>query len=229
MKGWIIGALIATAASSANAQVGYPPDRSPYQDRDYNRDWSFFAGTFQGQPDPAGVAPREGPMVGGKWQMHLTGPIYFGLRVAGGSIERTIIDPNKVIEERAVGTENVPMLFADAALEMTLTGHKTWHGLAPFVNGGFGVVADVRGANDVGGYRFGIPFSMTFGAGVSYTIARNMALRFDWSNYLYRISYPGTYFIKTTEDPAVRPPGTPQSFWRRNPAFMLGISLFKVR
>jgi len=229
VKVWIIGALIATAASSANAQVGYPPDRSPYQDRDYNRDWSFFAGTFQGQPDPAGVAPREGPMVGGKWQMHLTGPIYFGLRLAGGSIERTIIDPNKVIEERVVGTEDVPMLFADAALEMTLTGHKTWHGLAPFINGGFGVVADVRGSNDVGGYRFGIPFSMTFGAGVSYTIARNMALRFDWSNYLYKISYPGTYFIKTTEDPAVRPPGSAQSFWRRNPAFMLGISLFKVR
>ena len=57
------------------------------------------------QPDPAGVAPREGPMVGGKWQMHLSGPIYFGVRLAGGSIERTIIDPTKVIEERVVGTE----------------------------------------------------------------------------------------------------------------------------
>jgi hypothetical protein len=168
-------------------------------------------------------------MVGAKWQMHMTGPLYLGIRFAGGSIERTIIDPTKVIEERVVGTEQVPMAFADANLEMTLTGHKTWHGLAPFVGGGFGIVADIRGENDVGGYRFGVPFTMTFGGGMSYAVAKNWSLRFDWTNYLYRISYPGSYFIKTTEDPPVRPPGSPQSFWRRNPSFMLGIQLFKPR
>jgi opacity protein-like surface antigen len=229
VKAWITGTLIATVATSAQAQVGYPPDRSPYQDRDYNRDWTFFAGHFNAQPDPAGVAPTDGPMAGVKWQMHMTGPIYFGLRLAGGSIDRTIKDPSKVLAERVVGTEQVPMLFADGALEMSLTGHKTWHGIAPFFNAGFGVVADVRGSNDVGSYRFGIPFSMTFGAGASYAVAKNWSVRFDWSNYLYRISYPNSYFIKTTSDPPILPPGSPTSYWRRNPAFMLGISLYKPR
>jgi opacity protein-like surface antigen len=225
----ITGTLIVALASSAGAQVGYPPDKSPYQDRDYNRDWTFFAGHFDAQTDPVGVAPREGPMAGAKWQMHMTGPIYFGARLAGGSIERTVIDPSKRIEERVVGTDQVPMAFLDAALEMSLTGHKTWHGIAPYFNGGFGVVADLRGDTDVGGYRFGIPFSMTFGAGLSWAIARNWSLRFDWSNYIYRVGYPNSYYLKTTEDPPVLPQGAARSYWTRNPSLTVGISLFKPR
>lgn len=229
MKALLIGTLIALAAGSASAQVGYPPDRSPYQDRDYNRDWTFFGGQFSAERDPVGVAPTDGPMAGIRWQMHLTGPLYFGLRLAGASVERRVIDPAKRIAERVVGTEDVPMAFLDMALEMSLTGHKTWRGFAPFINGGFGVVGDLRGANDVGSYRFGVPFSMTLGTGLSWTPARNWSVRLDWSHYIYRISYPTTYYLKTTEDPAVLPAGAARSFWRRNPALLIGVTLFKPR
>lgn len=228
MKALILGVLIATA-SSAGAQVGHAPDKSPYKDRDYNRDWTLFGGTFNAERDPVGVAPTDGPMAGIRWQMHLTGPLYFGVRLAGASVDRTIIDPSKVIAERVVGTEKVPMVFADAGLEMSLTGHKTWHGIAPFLNGGVGFVGDLRGANDVGSYRFGIPFTMTVGTGLSWTPARNWSVRVDWSHYIYRIGYPNSYFLKTTEDDAVLPVGASRSFWRRNPALLVGVSLFRPR
>lgn len=229
MKALIIGTLIALTAGPASAQVGYPPDRSPYKDRDYNRDWTFFGGQFSAERDPLGVAPSDGPMAGVRWQMHMTGPLYFGVRAAGASVERTIIDPSKRLAERVVGTEDVPMGFLDVALEMSLTGHKTWRGFAPFLNGGFGVVGDLRGANDVGSYRFGVPFTMTLGTGLSWTPAKNWSVRLDWSHYIYRISYPTTYYLKTTEDPAPLPAGAARSFWRRNPALLIGVSLFKPR
>jgi opacity protein-like surface antigen len=229
VKALIIGILLAATASSATAQVGYPPDRSPYRDRDYNRDWTFFGGQFTAEPDPVGVAPTDGPMAGVRWQMHMTGPLYFGVRLAGASVDRTIIDPAKRTAERVVGTERVPLMFADAALELSLTGHKTWHGIAPFVNAGVGFVGDLRGANDVGSYRFGIPFSMTFGTGLSWAVARNWSLRLDWSHFIYRIAYPTTYYLKTTEDPPVLAAGDPRSFWRRNPALLVGVSLFRPR
>jgi hypothetical protein len=228
VKALIFSALLLTA-SSANAQVGYQPDRSPYKDKDYNREWMFFAGQFSAQPDPIGVAPTDGPMAGVRWQMHLAGPAYFNLRLAGASVDRTIIDPSKRLAERVVGTEKVPMMFADIGMELGLTGHKTWHGLAPFINGGLGFTGDLRGANDVGSYRFGIPFTMTLGSGVSWTPARNFALRFDWTNYLYRIGYPTTYYLKTTEDPAPLPVGASRAFWRRNRALMIGVTLFRPR
>lgn len=229
MKALTIGSLLLIATSSASAQVGYPPDRSPYQDRDYNRDWTFFAGHFSAEKDPLGVAPTDGPMAGIRWQMHMTGPIYFGLRLAGASVERRIIDPSKRIAERELGTEKVPMAFADLALELSLTGHKTWRGLAPFLNGGFGLAADLRGKNDVGSYRFGMPFTMTLGTGLSWTPARNWSVRADWSHFIYRIQYPTTYYLKTTEDPAVLPAGAARSFWRRNPALLIGVTLFNPR
>jgi hypothetical protein len=224
----ILLALVAHAIP-AGAQVGYPPDRSPYQDRDYNRDWTVFAGRFSAERDPLGVAPTDGPMAGVRWQMHMTGPIYFNLRLAGASVDRTIIDPAKKLSERVVGTEKVPMIFTDLGLELSLTGHKTWHGLAPFVNGGVGFVGDLRGANDVGSYRFGIPFAMTLGTGVSWTPAKNWSIRADWSHYMYRIGYPATYFLKTTEDPAPLPVGASRAFWRRNPALLIGVTLFRPR
>lgn len=229
MKALFAAALLCVVTTTTSAQVGHPPDRSPYKDRDYNRDWTFFGGQFSAERDPLGVAPSEGPIAGVRWMMHMTGPLYFGVRLAGASVERRIIDPAKRIAEREVGTENVPIGFLDLGLEMSLTGHKTWRGFAPFINGGLGFSGDLRGANDVGSYRFGVPFTMTLGTGVSWTPARNWSLRLDWSNYIYRIQYPTTYYLKTTEDPAPLPAGAARSFWRRNPALMLGVSLFRPR
>lgn len=229
MKAWITFTLLAGTSLVAGAQVGYPPDRSPYRDRDFNRDWTIFAGQFTGERDPVGVAPTDGPMVGVRWQMHLAGPMYFAARLAGGSVDRTIIDPSKRIAERVVGTEKVPMAFLDALLEVSLTGHKTWRGLSPFINGGLGLVADTRGASDVGDYRFGIPFTITAGGGLSWQLSRSMALRAELTNYIYRINYPTTYYLKTTEDPAVLPTNASRAFWRRNPSLQIGISLFRPR
>src|SRR5689334_21006669 len=123
LKALAFAAALCCIASSVSAQVGYPPDRSPYRDRDYNREWSFFGGNFTAEKDPVGVAPSDGLIAGIRWQMHLAGPLYFAVRGAGGSINRTVIDPAKRIAERNLGTEKVPMLFADMQLEMSLTGH----------------------------------------------------------------------------------------------------------
>lgn len=229
LKAFVLSAVMIGFTTSASAQVGHQPNRSPYKDRDYNREWTYFGGQFDAEADPLGVAPTDGPMGGVRWQMHLTGPLYFGVRLAGASVDRTIIDPSKRIAERTVGTEKVPMAFADLQLEMSLTGHKTWHGLAPFINGGFGVVADLRGDSDVGNYRFGVPLAITLGTGVSWTPGRNWSVRLDWSHYIYRIGYPTDYYLKVTEDPAPLPAGAARSMWRRNPALLLGVTLFRPR
>jgi hypothetical protein len=229
VKALVVVALLAAAAGSVEAQVGYPPDRSPYRDKDANRDWTLFAGRFSAERDPVGVAPTQGPIAGVRWQMYLTGPLYFAVRLAGGSIERTEIDPTKVIAERFVRTEKVPMVLADASVELSLTGHKTWRGLSPFVNGGVGFTADLRGRTDIGDYRFGIPFTMTAGTGLNWSLGNAWALRFDWANYIYRVAYPNSYYLKTTEDPPVRGPADARSFWRRNQALLVGVSYLYPR
>src|SRR5688500_20326820 len=110
-----------------------------------------------------------------------------------------------------------------------MTCHKTWRWLAPIINGVLGVVADLRGANDVGSYRFGIPFTMTLGTGVSWTPARNWSVRLDWSHYLYRLQYPTAYYLKVTADPAVLPVGAARPVWRRHPSRALRVRLLRPR
>lgn len=228
MKARLVVTLL-MIAQAAQAQVGYQPDRSPYRDKDYNRDWTLFMGQYLAEPDPVGVAPSNGPLVGVRWQMHLTGPLSFAVRLAGASSERTEIDPTEPLATRVVRTETVPLVLADASLELSLTGHRTWHGLSPVLNGGLGFAADMRGRTDVGDYRFGIPFTMTFGAGATWTPNSIWGLRLDWSNYIYRITYPGSYYVKSTQDPAPRLAGQSNSFWRRNNTFTLGVSLHYPR
>jgi hypothetical protein len=216
--------LIAGVASRAGAQVGYPPDRSPYRDLEFAREWTAFTGYYAAQPDPVGVAPQSGTMFGLRYDARVGGPAYVSARLAGAVLKRNVLDPRKPIDERAIGSESVPLLFSDLNLNINLTGYRTWRGLAPFLSGGFGITADLRGRNDVGDYRFGAPVTLTFGAGFKWIPRSQWQLRVDWSNYLYKIRYPESYFLRTGADDPVRLPDDAHSLWRRNTAIQVGIS-----
>jgi hypothetical protein len=217
-------AALLSLSGRAVAQVGYRPEKSPYRDLEYQREWTFFLGSYDARKDPVGVAPLGGTMLGGRYDAHLTGPLYAGLRLAGAPLRRRVLDPKKPPGERFVGTETVPMLFADVNLSLNLTGFRTWHSLAPYISGGLGVTADLRGAYDVGKYRFGFPVTLNFGAGTKWVPRNHWQLRLDWTNYIYQIRYPDSYFLRTGEFDPVRLPGQAQSLWRRNVALSLGVS-----
>ena len=230
LKGWVTVALMTSVAAGAGAQlVGHPPERSPFRDLEHSREWTYFAGYFSAKPDPEGVAPRSGPMVGARWDIRIGGPIYATARMAGAMLERRIIDPRQPAAERLVGEERVPLLFGDLGFSMNLTGFKSWRGFVPVIHGGLGLTGDVRGKNDVARYRFGVPFTFTYGAAMKWVPGRNWQMRLDWVNYLYRIHYPESYYLRTGTDDPVRLPNEPNSLWRRNVAFQLGLARFVGR
>src|SRR5678815_5011988 len=128
-----------------------------------------------------------------RYSIRMGGPAYATARLAGASLKRNVLDPQVGGAARNLGTESIPVLFADVALELQLTGFKTWHGFAPVVNGGLGLTADLKGKTDVGRYRFGQPFSLVFGPGLKYFRGGRWSARLDWSNQVYRIHYPDSY------------------------------------
>lgn len=223
MRRWLAVTLAIVAAGPLPAQVGYAPSASPYRDLEFQRSWSLFGGGFRAQADPVGIAPQSGTMFGARFDGRITGPAYLSLRVAQATLEHRIIDPVKPIGDRHVGNQMLPILFADLGITMNLTGSKSWHSLVPMVSGGLGFSADLRGQNDLGGYRFGAPFTFTFGFGTQYVSHGTWGLRVDWTNYMYRIHYPDSYFVRSGPDDPVRLPGEPASFWRRNTIFQLGV------
>jgi hypothetical protein len=221
-------ALIAlvVAASSAGAQVvGYPPARSPYLDLDYSQELTPILGYYWGRVDPAAVAPGNGALVGVHYEWRAGGPAHLTGEVAHISSSRTVLDPTKPASTRDLGERSWPLWSADFGLGMSLTGARSWHSLVPEVKAGVGLVSDFKSA-DVGGFKYGTRFALTWGAALRYVPAggSRYQLRADFSNRLVSIRYPDLYF---------RPPGTgltpvltgkDQSVWRNNPSLTIGIS-----
>lgn len=216
--------LLVVMALPARGQVGHAPERSPYRDLEYRREWTLFSGTFDPMRDPVGVAPRGGPMAGIRYDMQITGPLYVSGRLATAFAERRVLDPRRPNDERIVAIQDMEILLTDVSLGLNLTGFRTWRNLVPVVNAGLGFAVDPGGTNDVGGYRFGAPFTLTFGAGIKWAPGGRWQLRLDWANYIYQIRYPDAYYIDQGEGDPVLRQGDAQSLWRRNTAIQIGIS-----
>jgi len=211
-------------AAPAAAQVGYPPDRSPYRDLEFRQEATVFGGWYAAQKDPAGVAPTSGPMLGVRYDVRIGGPAQFTARLATMRSERTIIDPDSTPARRVVGKESWPLYAADANLTLNLTGQKSWRNFVPVVNGGIGIVSDFKGGADVGGFKFGTSFAFSFGGGVRWVKGGNFQLRADFNDYLYQIQYPTSYFNTDSDTDRPLPANHSTSAWRHNLALTIGAS-----
>lgn len=216
--------LLCTAAASARAQVGYPPERSPYLDLEQTQEFSLLYGHYAAPADPAGVAPGSGAIAGVHYEWRAGGPAYLTGEFARANSNRTVLDPAKTGAARNLGERAWPLYMADFGVAIGLTGPKTWHHLAPQVKGGLGFVSDMHGGADVGGFKFGTRFAFTWGAGVRYVPGGRFGLRVDWNNRLYSISYPDAYFRPTSSGGSPILTGKDKSAWRNNPALTIGIS-----
>ena len=222
--GIALASMVLAGAAPAAAQVGYPPDRSPYRDLEFRQEATVFGGWYAAQKDPAGVAPTSGPMLGVRYDVRIGGPAQFTARLATVRSERTIIDPDSTPARRVVGKESWPLYAGDVNITLNLTGQKSWRNLVPVVNGGIGIVSDFKGGTDVGGFKFGTSFAFSFGGGVRWVRGGNFQLRGDFNDYLYQVQYPTSYFNTSTDTDRPLPANHATSVWRHNLALTIGAS-----
>ena len=211
-------------ASTAAAQVGYPPTNSPYRDLEKTQELTLIGGIFKPRRDPANVAPQGGPIVGLHYEWRASGPAHLTGELARISSDRRLINPARTGAARELGTENRPLYAGEAALGMSLTGARSWHGVVPEVKGGVGFISDFRSKSDSGGFKFGTRFAISWGAGVRWVPGGSVQIRADWNNRLYTIAYPEEYYTAPSGGSAVVSSGQAKSFWTNNPALTLGIS-----
>jgi len=218
-------AVLALAPASLYAQVGYSPERSPYEDLVTTMSLTAFGGEFHGHQDPARIAPRSGPMYGIQWDWRATGPLYLTGDVAEVSSTRNLIDPAKIAKDRNLGTVSRPLYVANGGFALALPGGRTWHHLAPQLAFGAEVVTDLQSAPDSGGVKFGTRFALTPGLGVRWLGSgrSRFGMRLDLTDHLYSIGYPLTLYQNAVNDP-VLDPAINRNQWINNPALTFGIS-----
>jgi hypothetical protein len=223
VKVFLFGLVALLAALPAAAQVGHAPEASPYTDLEYGQELTALFGYMKARHDPAGVAPKSAPMVGLRYEISLVGPLALSTDLTTAFTSRDVVDPEKPVATRNLGTQSTPVYAADVALAMDLTGRKSWHHLVPQVRAGLGVMhSDAKDATS--GFAFGTPFAFTFGGGLKLISAGHLQLRGDITDRVFKLSYPDAYYRLTSDNTSVVSTSTPRSFYTHHAALTIGIS-----
>jgi hypothetical protein len=221
-----IALLLLATAPAAEAQVGHTPEQSPFRDLTTKQQLSLVTGYYAGSKGSAGVGPGGGPAVGMRYEVRIGGPAQFTVRVLHAFSERTVVNPFRSGDERVLGTRSWPVGIADVGITINLTGQKSYKNIVPVLHGGIGVATDYGRGGDPAGFGIGTPFAFSFGAGVRYISSGRLQLRVDFSDYLFTLSYPDSYFQEADDggDPVLGS-NRGKSEWRHNAAITVGGSL----
>jgi hypothetical protein len=226
---FVFGFITIATTAGAQVNVGYPPEASPYRDLEYHSELTAFGGYFNPAKDPAGVAPKRGPMGGIRYEVNVGGPIQLVARFAKAASERNVIDPTKPVASRALGSVSWPVYLADVGFSLNLTGQRSWHGIVPVTYLGAGVATDAGKKVEADPYRLGTTFAISYSAGLRFVPGGRFQIRADAGTYMYQIKYPAGYYIKASDDTQVLPDSQTKNFWKRNGAYTLGVSYLLFR
>jgi hypothetical protein len=228
-------AALAPAAGVSQVVVGNTPDRSPYRDIVSPQSLTLFVGRFAGNSGAAGVGARPSLAYGLRLGIRLSGPVEFWATVgeAASSRHSIIADTSVTHTDSARRGPDIklPLLLADLALALNVTGDKTWHGLAPYLGLGLGVVAPTHTVSDPGGYSVALNFALTPTIGTRWVLSDALSVRIEARDYYFRYQYPLAYFDTLNLHYAGPPPrksvlplGTVDREWANHVTLWLGVS-----
>lgn len=215
--------------AAAQVSVGYPPAKSPYRDLEFHHEMTLFGGYFLPGADPAGVAPKGGPLAGIRYEVVVGGPAQLVVRLAQAFSDRNVIDPTQPEASRNLGVRTWPVYLADAGISLNLTGQRSYHGIVPVVYAGLGLASDAGKKVDEDPYRLGTTFAISLAGGLRFVPGGRLQIRADAGTYLYQIKYPSAYYVLASDNTSVLDDDQAKSFWKRNGAFTLGVSYLLFR
>lgn len=222
-------AFVVALPVSAQVSVGYPPARSPYRDLEFHHEMTLFGGYFRPGADPAGVAPRGGPLAGIRYEAAVGGPAQLVVRLAEAFSDRNVIDPTQPEASRNLGVRTWPVYLADAGISLNLTGQRSYHGIVPVIYTGLGIATDAGRKVDEDPYRLGTTFAISLAGGLRLVPGGRLQIRADAGTYLYQIKYPTAYYVLASDNTSVLDNDQAKNFWKRNWAFTLGVSYLLFR
>lgn len=194
----LLAALVFAIAAPSSAQVvGHLPAESPFTDANGRHIVSLYLGYSSSVNDPAGVGPKGSALIAGTYDYDFASAFYLTTRMGLAPFsERDVLDPLFSGPQRNAGTRSDPLFILDFGLAASLTGEKAWKGFAPRVFTNVGFITSLDPDYDIGEYRFGPKFNISYGVNLRRVTGGVWEWRAELSRMHFRMNYPGSY----TED-----------------------------
>jgi hypothetical protein len=212
-----------------SAQVGHPPDRSPFRDIRKGHTLSAVGGYFGGSGGRFNIGPHKGAAFGGRYDIRTGSTVQIGLGIAHGRLDRFIVDPFVRLVNRRSGPVKQSVTFADISLQFNITGGKSWNRIAPFLGGSAGVALAGDTPADTSRYDFGRKFYLAPSIGFRFFLSDKLHLRGEARAVFWKLNYPTTFRAEPVEEPGTPEnpnaviPGNNLSEWTASPWLQLGL------
>jgi hypothetical protein len=208
-------------------RAGAQAINSPYRFIDEKQAAGPFGGYVLTSDGALGLAPKSGPIFGGRYTIRLSGPFTVEADIGYFPTTRTVRDTVVVDSaRRAVGDADFQALVGIGSLRFNITGPRTWHSIQPFLLFGAGAIVDISPRTDIDDdisadarFDFGTSFAGQLGGGIEWFPSRRFTVRIDARNLLWKITTPTGFLLGEF---GARAPGDE---WLQNGVFSAGFSL----
>ena len=221
----VIASLV--CARGLGAQVGYPPEKSPYRDIVSSQGFSLYGGYLAGSRGRVGIGPAGGPVGGVRYDLSIGGPTDVVFGAGYGTLKRFVVDPGADTLTRTTGPVTQPMVLVEAGLKVLLTGRKTWHRLAPYIGANIGMAFGGNIAQDTSGFNFNSKFLVGPQLGVHWYPSESITVRLEGRDLFWQLKYPSSFFATParapTQPPVLNTTTDPSSEWIQHPGLLLSI------
>ena len=217
------GAACITALLSAypsihlSAQVGHSPGASPYHDLRRGAMVRLVGGYLGGQRGKIPVGASHGWTGGLRFEYQASNVIIFTTGIAYARTDAFYVTARESPPD-TVGPVNSALVLADAGLQISLTGGKTFHGLQPYIGGTVGLAFGSPIAADTTGYDFGTKIAAGPEAGIRWYPGRRVSFELGGRIVYYRLQYPAIYRL------ALLPPNASLTEWTAHPWATFGVA-----
>ncbi len=198
-------AIIFVHASSAAGQV-IP---SAYDFIETRQSFGMFVGSTDLDSGQLGLDPSSASTAGARWALDVGGALSLEINGTMFQAERDVLDPSRPENDQVLGQSDMTMVQFDVRLRLNLTGHRTWHGLQPFVAFGGGIASEAGVDRTLEEealmpqeqrFDFGNRFTTMLGTGVNFHLAERLYLRVDALLTLGKMGTP-TGWLTVEVDP----------------------------
>ncbi len=216
----ILTMLLLPAARTTAQQI-----TSPYRFLETRQAASGYVGYLSAGAGSLDLGPRGAALLGGRYDLVLSGPFALEADISYFSSMRAVIDTVANDTTRiARGDADFTIAMAAAALRFNLTGARTYRRLLPYVVFGLGVAIDLSSESELESelpsdmrFDFGTSFAGTFGGGIEWLTGPGLGFRLDARNLLWKLQTPRP-FLKGEQ--ALR---LPSDEWTQNWALSAGL------